>query len=268
MNNRLISGIICLILLLFPIAFSACQSSSQQEAHRVLKQVKLEVQDEMNALDRLLEQSAMALSGNDLAGEQAREILSGMLTDRSYIIDTCTVSRNGIILAVEPEEYRQAEGADISLQEQVIRLFRTLKPVLSRNFQSVESIEAADMEYPVFSPEKEITGSVSVLFKPEVIIGDIVSRVAGNTPFSIMFMQPDGRIIYDTDSTQIGRNTFMDTLYQSFPQLLDLGREVSVKIEGTGQYQFLDTSVNKEAIWDTFAMHGTEWRIVLMYTLP
>jgi branched-chain amino acid transport system substrate-binding protein len=271
MRSRLVIGIICLMILILTMTFSACKSSSQQEAQRVLNKVQQEIQNEMNTLGREMAEAAQQLNGQDLTGQQARGILAGLLNNRPYIVDTCTVNRNGLILAVEPEKYRQAEGADIGRQEQVIRVFRTLKPALSLNFQSVEGFEAADMEYPVFSSGNDIAGAISVLFKPEVIIGDIVSRSAGNTEFSLMFMQPDGRIIYETDSTQIGRNTFVDPLYQSFPQLLTLGRKVSEKSSGTGYYNFLDPTtketVDKEAIWVTFAMHGAEWRIVLIHTL-
>jgi branched-chain amino acid transport system substrate-binding protein len=271
MKNKLVMGLICLMMLMFFLSFTACKSSSQQEAQRVLNQVRQEIQNEMNDLDHDLSEAAHKLSGQDMTGIQSRSILSELLPDRPYVVDVCTISRNGIILAVEPEHYRNVEGSDISQQEQVIRLLRTLKPAMSHNFKSVEGFEAADLEYPLFSSTGEITGSVSVLIKPEIVVGEIVSRTVGNNPFSVMFMQPDGRIIYETDADQIGRNTFVDPLYQSFPQLLTLGREVSLKNSGTGYYQFLDSAskqtVNKEAIWDTFALHGAEWRIVLIHTL-
>ncbi|MBN1191782.1 MAG: cache domain-containing protein [Dehalococcoidales bacterium] len=263
MNRLKCTVFMCLLLTIFCGSFCACKPASQQEAEKVLDQVQQELQSAMNGLDRDLANAAGELSGLDPAGAHARKILAGLLDKRPYAVDTCTVNRNGIIVAVEPDEYKIAEGADISDQEQVIRLFRTLKPVLSCNFRSVEGIEAADMEYPVFSTENGITGSVSVLLRPEVLIRDIVSRTEhGN--FSVMFMQPDGRIIYEMDADQIGRNTFVDPMYQDFPQLLELGREVSEKTSGTGYYRFMDSAVNKEAIWDTFALHGAEWRIVLM----
>jgi branched-chain amino acid transport system substrate-binding protein len=271
MKNKLVTSLICLTMLIFSLASPACKSSSQQEAQRVLDQVRQETQKAMNALDLDLAAAAQTLSGQDMVGEKARSLMSELITGRPYIVDICTISRNGKILAVEPEHFRAIEGQDISQQEQVIRLFQTLKPVMSHNFRSVEGFDAADMEYPVFGPEKEITGSISVLFKPEIIIGDIVSRSVGENPFGVMFMQPDGRIIYETDADQIGRNTFVDPLYQSFPQLLSLARKVSEKDSGTGNYQFLDSAtkqtVNKEAIWVTFALHGAEWRIVLIHTL-
>jgi hypothetical protein len=270
-----IAVIVFLVIVLSGIA-EGCSSSSSGDAGRVLQMVHKGIREEMERLDKDLGSAAQKLAGQDLDSPQSRSILSALLPRRPYIVDACTINRSGTIIAIEPADFRDFENADISQQEQVIRLFRTLKPVLSQNFRAVEGFEAADLEYPVFSADsksadKDISGSVSILFKPEILIGNVVAPAIKNTTFSIMLMQPDGRIIYETDSSQIGRNTFVDPLYQSFPQLLSLGREVSANDTGVGQYQFLDPStrqkVNKEALWTTFSLHRAEWRIVLIHTI-
>jgi hypothetical protein len=259
------------IVMLLTCTAGACTLPSQNAAEQVLHKVQKDIQAEMDHLDRDLETAAQKLSGLDLQSAQARSILTGLLPDRPYVVDASTINRSGEIVVLEPAAFHEFEGTDISQQEQVIRLYRTLKPVLSQNFRAVEGFEAADLEHPVFSPEKKITGAVSILFKPEILIGEIVVPSIKGTGFSIMLMQPDGRIIYETDPSQIGKNTFVDPLFQSFPQLLDLGREVSVKASGTGHYRFLNPeskqTVNKEALWVTFSLHGAEWRIMLIHTV-
>jgi branched-chain amino acid transport system substrate-binding protein len=246
----------------------SCKASPQNGADKVLQSVRQEIQNELDRLDRNLASAAQNLSGVDLGGTRARSILTGLLQDRPYIVDTCTVDRNGRILSVEPAAYREFEGSDISRQEQVIRLFRTQQPVLSWNFPAVEGFEAADLEHPVFSSNKEMIGAVSILFKPEILVGDIVSRMLDDVSLSIMIMQPDGRIIYDADSAEIGKNTFIDPLYQSFPQLIALAREMSAEKSGAGRYEFYNTglkqTVQKVAIWQTLGLYGTEWRVVLI----
>lgn len=49
-----------------------------------------------------------------------------------YVVDCTMVDRNRIMVLVEPEEYTEFEGSDISTQEQVILLQQSKKPVLSR----------------------------------------------------------------------------------------------------------------------------------------
>jgi len=250
------------------ISFTACKTSEQKKAYQVLGDIRKKIEAEMNKLDGDLKLAAQNLSGIDMSGEESRSILRALVKDRPYVTDSCTIDRYGRIIALEPEKYREFEGSDISGQEQVIRLFRTQKPVLSSNFKSVEGFEAADFEYPVISADKKISGSVSVMLKPEILLGSIVAGTSMDKMLSIMVMQPDGRIIYEADSSQIGRNTFTDPLYEPFPALLDLARKISVKSSGSGGYFFLDTksnkNINKEALWDTFSFNGTEWRIVLI----
>ena len=271
MRRVLLTLILGLLVIVSLGGAAACQSSSQNEADKILRQVRQDIQNEMGHLDQDLAAAAQKLSGLDLTGLQARSILKELLQNRSYTVDTCTLNRTGKILVVEPAAFHEFEGSDISHQEQVIRLFRTQKPALSQNFQAVEGFEAADMEHPVFSHDKEIIGSVSVLFKPEVLLGNIISPAVKDTSFDIWAMQLDGRILYDVDIEEIGINLFVDPMYQSYPQLIALGREISAKASGKGQYEFLDTglkqTVKKEAIWATFAMHGTEWRLVLIQVI-
>jgi branched-chain amino acid transport system substrate-binding protein len=271
MKNLAVSLLSICLILVFILSAAACKLPSQSNADQVLRLVQQDIEKEMKNLDREVAAAAQKLSGLDLTGAQARSILTGLLPDHPYVVDACTINRNGKILALEPAAYHEFEGFDISQQEQVIRLFRTQKAVLSQNFRAVEGFEAADLEHPVFSPDKKVVGAVSVLFKPEILLGEIVSRTIKDTTFSVMLMQPDGRVIYDADEKEIGKNTFLDPLYQSYPQLLDLAGKVSAKESGAGRYEFLNTglntSVQKEAIWVTFILNGAEWRIVLISTV-
>jgi TRAP-type mannitol/chloroaromatic compound transport system substrate-binding protein len=221
-----------------------------------------------NTLSLVNQKLTAEMSGLDLNSSEARALLTGLRKDRPYVTNASTVDRSANLVAVESAEYKSFEGWNIGDQEHVIRLFRTQEPVLSGIFKAVEGFDAADMEYPVFSSQQEIVGLVSVLFKPEILLGNIITEVVKNTPYAVWAMQPDGRIIYDIDAEEIGKNTFIDPIYQSFPQLVELGREISVSPTGTGHYQFLDTglkqTVHKEARWDTFSLYGTEWRLILI----
>ena len=249
----------------------ACQSS-HNEGDAVLREVQQNIQNEMSLLDQDLTAAAKELSGLDLAGSRAHSVLTGLLQDHPYLVDVGTIDRSAKVVALEPAAYYGFEGSDISEQEHVIRLFRTLRPVLSETFQAVEGFEAAVMHHPIFSPSKEMAGAVWALFKPEILLESIISPAVRDTSFTVWVTQTDGRVIYDEDAVEIGRNLFVDPLYQPYPQLIALCREVVVEATGTGQYEFLDTGLNqtvkKEAVWSTFALHGTEWRLVLIQVVP
>lgn len=240
---------------------------SSNEILGVLSELREETLSVLKKVEGDLKQSASVLSGKKLQGRDARTVLKKLYESNPYIIDCETVSSKGIMLVIEPAQYSSSEGADISKQAHMVRLFKTKEPVLSGAFRSVEGPEAVAFHYPVFSPSNNFAGSVSVLFAPEYVLSGIISPVALNLPLDIFLMQTDGKMIYDVDARQIGLNVFNAPLYKPFPALIALAKKVAASKEGTGTYQFYrkgsDVPVIKQAFWTTVAFHGAEWRLVV-----
>jgi hypothetical protein len=171
------------------------------------------------------------------------------------------------MLAVEPEQYRSAEGSDISGQEQVVRLHATLRPVLGKTFVAVEGFAAVDLEWPVSAADGSLAGSVSALLRTDTFIGDIVETVPAEASVDKLWaMDADGLILYDPDAEQVGTSLFLDPLYQPYPDLLALGREIAKRPTGSGSYEFFAqgsaTPIVKDATWDSVGLHDTPWRVV------
>ncbi len=81
---------------------------SQQKpvlSHKDLKEVLTLLQDEISIvlknLDRNLQKSPQMLTGKDLTGDSARNLLKGLYGTHTYLIDCETVSNKGIMEAVE-----------------------------------------------------------------------------------------------------------------------------------------------------------------------
>ena len=109
-------------------------------------------------------------------------------------------------------------------------------------------------------------GSVSLFFKPETFFAQILPPLIKSFPVDIWVMEKGGRIIYDTDSSQIGLNLFTSPNYQPYSELQKLGRRIAAKQEGNGSYQYKvhgeNISVTKNAYWKSVDLYGTEWRVV------
>ena len=226
-----------------------------------------EVQAALDRLDGDLAAAASKLAGTGLDTPAAREVLRALAAAHPEVVDFSTVSATGIMLAVEPKEYRSAEGSDISGQEQVIRLHRTLRPVLSKSFLAVEGFTAVDLEWPVIAADGSLAGSVSALLRTDTFIGDIVAEVPAQPDVDKLWaMDTEGLILYDPDAEQVGTNLFLDPMYQPYTDLLALGREIARRPTGSGSYEFLakgsTTPIVKDATWDSVGLHGTQWRIV------
>ncbi len=242
---------------------------SRQELLDLLTRLQTEIQTTLNRLDNDLRHGAKVLAGKDLRGDFARGILQGLYRANPYIVDCETVSDSGIMLAVEPPAHRLSEGADISRQAHMVRLFKTHKPVLSGSFQSVEGPRAVVIHHPIFSTDQGFSGSVSALFAPEYLLSSMIGPIAAYMPVSIFLMQADGLIIYDVDAKQIGLNIFSDPLYQPFPELIALCRRMADAREGSGGYRFYrkvgEAPIAKTVEWRTVELHGTPWRLAVAF---
>lgn len=226
--------------------------------------LRMKVQGQLDLMDRDLALAAYSVSQTGLTGEKARSILNKLATMEG-VVDTCTINSRGIMTTVEPGEFKEYEGSDISQQEQVERLQKTKAPVLSNAFTAVEGSAAADLARPVVSRDGKLIGSVSMLLDPEKMFAPFTKS---HPEFEMMVLQKNGFILYDSNPSQIGLNTFTDPLYQSFPELLSLCKKVTENQYGTGSYSFWDDSgrrvVEKKAYWNTVGLHGTEWRLLLI----
>ncbi|MBN2309202.1 MAG: cache domain-containing protein [Candidatus Hydrogenedentes bacterium] len=268
---------VCGAALLLSVALASC--GGPLKAYRTVRQVRRvqkRIQKVLDSMDFDLAKAADALGRmhveNPEAGldsAEARAILTDLYRKHPYVVDVSTVDAGGVMMAVEPAEYREAEGADISGQEQVMRLHAQGVPVLSNVFPAVEGFQAADLEYPVKGADGALVGSVSMLFRPGRLMGDIIEPTLKGSAWEGWVMQPDGRILYDRDPLEIGRDLFGDPLYRVFRDLLDVAKEIADEQSGTATYRFLGpggaapSAGKKECHWETVGIHGTEWRLVL-----
>ncbi|MFO7602003.1 MAG: hypothetical protein R6X27_19665, partial [Candidatus Desulfacyla sp.] len=240
------------------------------ETPLILKTAAEAIRVQLEILDQDLAEAARRLSGVDLKSDAARNVIRRLQArSADIVIDTCTVSPQGIMLLVEPAPFRSFEGTDISSQEQVRKLLSTRKPVISHIFRTVEGVAAVDMEHPVIGSDGKFLGSVSAIFQPWVLIGKSVQDLLAGIPVEIWAMQPDGRILYDADRHEVGRILFSDPGYQPFPELLRLGRRIAAEPEGSGTYSYFKTGtrhrVRKDAWWVSITLHGMAWRLVSVH---
>ena len=254
------------MLLLLPASPLYAQQS-QTDPPAILGNLKNAIDGSLKKIDgRLIVASKKAaLSG--LKSKKAERALLGLCLSVPGSIDCATVDLSGRMITVMPAEYKKYKGADISTQEQVIRLQKTGRPVISNVFRSVEGIDAVDIEYPVYLRNKELAGAVSLLIRPEAFLASIIVPALNGLPHEVWLMQKDGRILYDKDAKQIGLMLFEDPLYSPYQSLLASGRKIAGDKKGTGSYEFPAVgkrgTVRKNIVWDTVGLYGVEWRLIV-----
>jgi hypothetical protein len=255
-----------LLLMFFCLVF-AVSAAEAADSPTTLATAQEQVSSALARLDIGLKKAAGELGKTGLAGDDARRILAATCGEFTYAVDCSTIDSQGRMTTVEPPQYRGFEGKDISGQEQVKRMLKTRKPVLSSVFRSVEGYDAVDVEFPVFSPEDRFIGSISVLFKPEKLLGDIIKPLVKGVPMDIWAMEKGGRILYDVDPAQVGLNLLTSTEYRSYEQVVRLAKIIADTPQGEGNYRFKKANlsgrdVSKKAYWRSVSLYGTPWRLV------
>ncbi len=244
-------------------------AGGQAESGRppILATLQRQLTTALHKMDADLSQAATQLSAAGLTGPDARKILLKLCEDNPAAIDCAAVDLAGRMVTLEPEPFKEFEGTDISYQEQVQRLHRTKRPAMSQVIRAVEGIDSVDFEYPIFSGQGQLIGSVSMLLRPESLSSAIIAPAVQGFPVEVWLMQKDGRILYDADPKAIGRNAIHDPLCGPSPQLSSLAKKIANKKSGTGVYkclrQGLQAPVKKQAFWTTVGLHRTDWRLVV-----
>jgi hypothetical protein len=140
--------------------------------------------------------------------------------------------------------------------------------VVSQAIDTIEGFAGFELQHPVFDKNGRFSGSVGMITKPG-FFGEIITGKVANFPVEIWMMQKDGRMIYDVNKEELGKNLFTDKIYANHPSLLEIGRQMSIRPQGSGQYSFLDKTMEriaeKNLIWNTVALHGTEFRLALVH---
>ncbi len=257
------------LLTLFVLALSMIVGSPgvcKTSAPPLLREAQRKVTVEFDRLDAGLRQAAPELGRTGLTGSEARKVLARLCKNFDYAVDCAAVDMQGTMITIEPAPYIQFEGKNISSQEQVNRVLSTGRPALSGVFRAVEGFPAADAEYPVVTPEGKQIGSVSMLFHPEILLGNVLVPMLAGTPLEIWVMERGGLLLYDNDAFQIGLNLFTSQLYKPYPGLIHLAKQIAARPQGSGVYRYrTDVSpavVAKKAFWQSVSLYGTEWRLV------
>lgn len=270
-SHAIVIAIACLLagVVIGMVVISA--PDADDEAAMILLRLQSEISASLETLDNNLAAAAYELGSTGLDNRAARDILLETSRIHPAIIDSTTISPAGIILAAEPSIHHGVEGTDVSDQKATQHILATRRPIMSGIVPVAEGGDASFISAPVFTrggifsePPGRFLGFTSIVFSPDILIGQSAEPIVSGTPYSVTVVDTDGRVLYDTDPEQIGL-PLDDPVYTAYPVLVEFVTRVTEERQGKGSYIFRDQT--KEAVWTTVSLHGTEWRVAVTKTL-
>ncbi|WFN34155.1 hypothetical protein L1S32_09950 [Methanogenium sp. S4BF] len=270
------------VLILFVIAVTACillaapsifhseTENNEDNGIHDLDYLKTNIKTVLRSIGGSTERAAQTLSSAEsISAPEVQPVLDELLSGAGYALSYATIVPNGTITAVAPEAYSGSVGINITGSEPGETIIKTREPFLSDAFIAKEGFTGIEIAWPVFSEDAEYKGSVLAMADPSVLVREIVAPVEEERGITVTIMQPDGFILYDRDTAQVGKNLFEDLPFTNYQSLQVLGEEISAKSAGSGEYTFYHSSkdthylVQKHAEWDTASYLGKQWRIIL-----
>ncbi|WFN34462.1 hypothetical protein L1S32_11580 [Methanogenium sp. S4BF] len=246
-------------------------AAAHAEMLQILGTLQGDINTRLSALDKTAAETATELSDMGLDATCAcnyvplTTLLYADPSGKTVVI----VGRDGTVLSGLPAtETSTIIGKNLGNQTVIRQLFATRQALMSDIIPLEQGGYASVIEYPVFTGNDCLTGLVSLSFAPDEIIGRYAEPAVEGTPYTIMAAQTNGRVLYDADPEEIGKETFNESLYEGFPEIPDFARHYAGNWSGYDTYAFYDTGfgrvVQKEAYWTTIGMHGTEWRLIII----
>lgn len=200
---------------------------------------------------------------------EIRAELRRYLADQPLVFEAAFVDARGILQTIEPRDYKNFEGTDISGQSHVREMLARRTPVFSGGFMTVEGYLAVNISHPVFNPKGEFVGSMNLLVRPELLVSSLTKDIHVLENYELWIMQDDGYVVYDQDKEELGKNVLTDPMYKEYGTLLELAKRISSDKRGQGQYVYMLAGHKqkgvKTAAWDTVQLHGRDWRVVITH---
>ncbi len=238
-----------------------------------LSAVQVSTDAEIKRIGQSLTYAAQQLGTTGLTGTQADVILNALAANSSYIINAATENLQNTIVAAEPDNWSYIKGRNVGEQTYLnTNPNGEITPVMTPLVAVQSDMMANIVTAPIFNDNKEMIGTVSVIFDPAKLLNDTVTTTLSGTAYTMTVLQTDGLMIFDTDPLQCYKNMFTDPAYANYTQLLLLGHHVADYSSGYGSYKFtVDAAstivVNKDCYWTTVYAYGQEWRLALQHSL-
>lgn len=259
-NTIIISLVISLVLI-------SCESTTEPTPENqniaILKKAQASADSAVAVIFTDATAAGIIMKNYNFDEAKVRTELQSFLTKHPTVEEAIYVNRSGILTYIEPRLYNSSEGIDISQQEHMLQMNATKKNAMSGLFKVVEGFYAVVVAAPILE-NGIIIGSVNIVIKPHKFLKYYTDRHVLNKVDDFFAMETTGNMIYDIDSTQVGRNVFTDSLYMPFPTLIAAAHNIVGGDNGLTYYSFIDKTkqktVYKDLWWRTSSYYGRVWK--------
>jgi hypothetical protein len=225
-----------------------------------LSQVQVNIDTELQRIGCSLTYASQQLTHTGLTGSQADQVLIALAANSTFILDAGTQDLNRIMVAVQPASYSSAIGVDVGEQTWLnTNPDGPITPMMTPVITLIEGTEGIAMAAPVFNTDKEMIGTVSVIFNPQELVSAAVAQSPDGAKYGFSAMQTDGYCMFDSEPEYQGINLLTNTTLSDYSLIINSVRLTADNISGYYLYDYSGT--NWQTYWTTINAFGQNWRI-------
>jgi len=232
---------------------------------KLLHEMTGTIQSELGMFNFSIDEVAYHLGENGLSGSKADSMLADLASYHPALLSAIIVDTNGTVLSAAPDNAKILIGQNIADQEAISQVLSTQKPAMGKYFVLRQGGEGVAMVYPVFSPSGEFLGALSMVFSPSILVARYAEELEGWAPFTYAVAQPNGVLLYHSNSALVGKPAYDEPFFKQFPDILDFARRSDTERTGYATFSFFKEGsteiVPKETFWDTVYLYDSEWRV-------
>jgi hypothetical protein len=230
-----------------------------------LSQVQVNIDRELQRIGCSLAYASEQLTHTGLTGAQTDAILSALAANSTFIIDAGTEDLNNIMVAVQPPSCSNVLGIDVGEQTWLnTNPHGPIKPMMTPVIPLIEGTTGNAMAAPIFNTDKEMIGTVSVIFNPQALVSACIAQTTEGAKYEFAVMQTDGYCMYDSEPEYQGINLLTNTSLSDYNLIINSVRQTADNISGYYLYDYQGT--NWQTYWTTINAFGQDWRISVHHT--
>ena len=163
----------------------------------LLSVAQVKVDSKIESIGNSVIYASQQLSTTGISGDQARQIISALAANSSYIIEAATQNLDRQMIIVEPQAYHINEGKTLGPQKWLnTNPLADITPAMTPVIMLITNQSGCSVVAPIFNSNKEMIGTVSAIFDPQALIDDAIQEAAPDSGYSFTATQLDGLVVY------------------------------------------------------------------------
>lgn len=258
--------LVMLLAILFSITNLASNTMFSNEELFEFTKAKAMISEEMSSLQDILDDITLIYPYIHDDNGKIYHMLNGFINQKEYLYGLTICNDEKIITDVASSYNKKNLGLNLSMFDYSKHLFREQASIFMTTKINDNDIPMILITNPLQLHGKTI--GWSIMFIDAFAFSAHISSMTVGLDINIGILDQTGKMMYDSDVNEVGRNVLDDPIYDGFDALRELIKtDLLVNLSGTGMYEFYTSGMGSKTLkhikWDTINAFNKHFKIFI-----